>query len=184
MNSLADAAQAILCCVVLPLWLAAGVADWFCHRASDIAHTAGPRESLIHLLMFGEVAVPLLACLFFEIDALVILVMIAAFFAHEATALWDVSYAVTRRRVSPLEQHVHSFLEMMPLMALLLVCLLHWEQALALFGLGDEPARFALLRKEPPLPEAFVIAILAASLLLEILPYLEELARGLRARRP
>jgi hypothetical protein len=69
------------------------------------------------LLMFAEVGVPLLAAMFLEVNALIIAAMIVTFFIHEATALWDVSYATTARTVTPIEQHVHSFLEMIPLMA-------------------------------------------------------------------
>jgi hypothetical protein len=54
--------------------------------------------------MFCEVGVPLLAGIFLEINALTLMVMIVMFFVHEATALWDVSYAVTARRVTSLEQ--------------------------------------------------------------------------------
>lgn len=43
------------------VWLVAGFADWLCHRASHIESTTGAKESLIHLLMFAEVGVPLLA---------------------------------------------------------------------------------------------------------------------------
>src|SRR4029453_16909971 len=64
-----------------------------------------------------------------------LLVMIICFFLHEATALWDVSYASATREVTPIEQHVHSFLEMMPLMGFVLIAILNWEQFLALFGL-------------------------------------------------
>ena len=166
---------------ILPLWLAAGFADYLCHRAAAIAVRSGAKESLIHLLLFGEMAVPVLGAIFFEINALVIGVMIAAFLVHEATALWDVSYASATREVTPIEQHVHSFLEMMPLTALVLVVVLHWPQFTALFGLGSEPARFALVLKQPPLPWLYVGAIFAAILLFELLPYLEELVRGLRA---
>src|SRR5207237_7699708 len=120
-------------------------------RATDIAHTAGPKESLLHLLMFAEIAVPLLMCLFFEIDALVFAVMIAGFLAHEATALWDVSYAIEHRYVSPIEQHVHSFLEMIPLMAGRFIAVLHWPQFIALFGIGGEAPRFEVNWKGEPL---------------------------------
>lgn len=130
--------------------------------------------------MFGEMAVPLLAALFFQINALIIALMIVAFLAHEATALWDVSYAVTRREVTPFEQHVHSFLEMLPLMGAAFVAVLHWPQFLALFGAGPEPARFDLTWKQEPLPAAYIAAVLIAALLFELLPYLEELWRGLR----
>jgi hypothetical protein len=108
-------AQGTLLYFVLPLWLAAGLADYLCHRASGIARTSGYKESLLHLLMFAEIAVPLLAALFLEINALIILLMIAGFVVHQLTALWDVSFAIDKRDVAPLEQHVHSFLEMLPL---------------------------------------------------------------------
>lgn len=102
-----DPTLTILMYFVLPVWLAAGFADWLCHRATHIESTTGAKESVIHLLMFAEVGVPLLAAIFFEINAGIILLMIVAFFVHEATALWDVSYAVGGRKVTPFEQHVH-----------------------------------------------------------------------------
>lgn len=117
----------ILMYFVLPIWLLVGFADWLCHRATHIETTTGAKESLIHLLMFGEVGVPLLAALFLNVNALIIAIMIAAFFLHEATALWDVSYATTARTVTPVEQHVHSFLEMIPLLAVVSVISLHWD---------------------------------------------------------
>jgi hypothetical protein len=180
---MAEAVQSVLIYFILPVWFLAGIADWLCHRASDIEHTTGAKESVIHLLMFGEIAVPLLACLFLDINALVFLVMIVGFLAHEVTALWDVSYAVERRYVSPIEQHVHSFLEIVPLMAGLFIALLHWPQLLALFGLGNEPPRFTIAWKDPPLPFGFIAAVLGGALLLELLPYLEEFWRGLRGAR-
>ncbi|CAM3736501.1 Diguanylate cyclase [Bordetella sputigena] len=179
----ADAALRILMYFIMPLWIAAGTADYLCHRRTDIARTAGPKESMLHLLMFTEIGIPLLACLFLEINALVFLVMIVAFVAHEATALWDVGYASSRRHVGPFEQHVHSFLELLPLAAGMLLAVLHWPQFLALFGLGQEPARWDLRLKEQPLPGSYVAFVLLAALLLEMLPYMEELLRGLKARR-
>lgn len=176
-----DPSALLLMYFVLPLWFAAGVADWLCHRATRIETTTGAKESLIHLLMFAEVGTPLLAAIFLEVNALVIAVMVGAFFLHEATALWDVSYAVTARYVSPIEQHVHSFLEMIPLMAILLILSRHWGQFLALFGFGSEPARFDILWKGEPLPTAYIIVVLCIALLFNLLPYLEELRRGLVA---
>jgi hypothetical protein len=176
-----DPALAVLLWFILPLWFVAGFADWLCHRASKIETTAGAKEPLIHLLMFAEMAVPLLAAPFLEINALIIALMIVAFLAHEATALWDVSYAATRREVTPFEQHVHSFLEMLPVMGAAFVAVLHWPQFLALFGAGPEPARFDLTWKPEPLPVAYIAAVLTAALLFELLPYLEELWRVLRA---
>ncbi|TMI99507.1 MAG: diguanylate cyclase [Alphaproteobacteria bacterium] len=179
----ADPTQTLLLYFIMPVWFLAGFADYLCHRATDIARTTGPKESLLHLVMFGEIAIPLLMCLFLEINALVFAVMIIAFLAHEATALWDVSYAIDKRYVSPFEQHVHSFLEMIPLMAGSFVAVLHWPQFIALFGFGSEAPRFAIEWKSEPLPLRYIFAVLGAALLLELLPYLEELWRGLRATK-
>jgi hypothetical protein len=177
----ADVTQNVLMYFVLPIWLAAGFADWLCHRASSIATTSGAKESVIHLLMFAQMGVPIVAAIALEINALVFAVMIVCFLLHEATALWDVAYAVERREVTPIEQHVHSFLEILPLMGLVLVAVLNWGQFLALFGLGTEAARFEIRLKDPPLPWTYIVSVLTAVLLFELLPYVEELVRGLRA---
>jgi hypothetical protein len=171
----------VLMYFILPLWLAAGFADYLCHRAADIEQTSGYKESLLHLLQFGEMAVPILAVMFLEVNALIILLMIVSFLLHEATALWDVTYASRTRTITPIEQHIHSFLEMLPLMGLLMVVVLHWTQFTSLFGLA--PASFAVRLKEQPLPLAYLVTVLTCVLLFEILPYVEELVRGLRAAR-
>jgi hypothetical protein len=166
----------------MPLWLVAGFADWLCHRRTHIEATTGVKESVIHLLMFAEVGIALLAGLLLEIDAGVIALMILAFVLHEATALWDVSYAVTARKVSPIEQHVHSFLELVPLIAIICVVALHWNQFLALFGSGREVAQFELVPKRQPLSLTYLVALFSGIIFFEVLPYVEELFRGLRGR--
>lgn len=178
---LSDPTVLILMYFLLPVWLAAGFADWLCHRASHIESTTGAKESLIHLLMFAEVGIPLLAAMFLDVNALVIAVMIVAFFVHEATAIWDVRYATTARTVAPVEQHVHSFLEMIPLMGLVSVVSLHWGQFLALFGAGPETARFEIVWKSQQLPVTYIACVMTVILLFELLPYVEEFVRGLRA---
>jgi hypothetical protein len=177
----AEITQLMLMYFVLPLWLLAGIADYLCHRASDIEHTSGAKESAIHLLLFAEMGIPVLAAIFLEINALLIAVMIVCFVLHEVTSLWDVSYASKLREITPVEQHVHSFLEMLPLMGLLLILVPYWGQFLALFGLGNQPAEFALRLKRDPLPWSYIVAVLSAVALLEVLPFTEELIRGLRA---
>jgi hypothetical protein len=178
---LSDPMVLILMYFVLPVWLIAGFADWLCHRATHIESTTGAKESLIHLLMFVEVGIPLLAAMFLEINALIIAVMMIVFVLHEATAIWDVRYATTARTVTPIEQHVHSFLEMIPLMGLVSVVSLHWGQFLALFGFGPERARFDLAWKEQQLPVGYIATVMTVILLFELFPYVEELFRGLRA---
>ena len=172
--------RGILMYFVLPLWLAAGFADYLCHRAAHIEKTSGWKESILHLLQFGEMAVPVLAALLFEITSAVILVMIVFLILHEATAIWDVRYASAMREISPTEQHIHSVLEMLPLTGMLLVIALHWSAFTALFGFGTPAFSFTL--KQHPLPVPYIVTMLVLTALLEILPYVEELIRGLRHR--
>src|SRR5882757_9814564 len=175
------AAQAVLMYFILPVWLAAGFADYLCHRAASIETTSGSKETLLHLLQLGEMAIPTLAAIFLEINALIIGVMIVSLIAHEATAIWDVNYAYRRRAVTPTEQHVHAFLEMLPLMGLIVVITVHWQQFLSLFGVGQQAPEFALRLRQPPLPWMYVSVVLSLVVLFEVLPYLEELVRGIRA---
>ena len=178
-----SAAQTVLMYFVLPAWLAAGFADYLCHRAASIETTSGWKETLLHLLQLVEMAIPTLAAIFLEINALVIGIMIVCLLAHEATAIWDVSYAYRTREVTPTEQHVHAFLEMLPLMSLLIVITVHWQQFLSLFGLGQEAAEFAVRLRQPPLPWMYVSVVLSLVVLFEVLPYMEELVRSIRVER-
>jgi hypothetical protein len=84
------------------------------------------------------------------------------------------------REVSPTEQHVHSVLEMLPLAGLLLVIALHWPALATLFGYGTPDFSFTL--KQSQLPLTYIVTMLALTALLEVLPYVEELIRGLRYR--
>jgi hypothetical protein len=177
------AAEAVLLYFVMPLWLLAGFADYLCHRASRIEITSGYKETLLHLLMLIELAIPLLAAIFLEINALVIAAMIAGFVTHQLTALWDTTFASHKRRITPVEQQVHSFLELMPLMAMVIVIILNWPQFLSLWGLGSEPGHYELVLKREPLPWMYVATFLFAVLLFEVLPYMEEFVRGLRSRK-
>jgi hypothetical protein len=52
---------------------------------------------------------------------------------------------------------------------------------LALFGAGNESAKFDLAWKNEPLPVAYAVSVLTTILLFEFLPYIEEFLRGLRA---
>ena len=77
-------------------------------------------------------------------------------------------------------KHVHSVLEMLPLTGLLLVIALHWTAFIALFGFGQ--AKFTFTLKQEPLPATYVVTMLILTGLFQIIPYLEELIRGLRNR--
>ena len=76
---------------------------------------------------------------------------------------------------------MHAFLEMLPLVALLIVITVHWQQFLSLFGVGQQAPEIALRLRQPPLPWMYVSVVLSLVVLFEVLPYLEELVRGIRA---
>ena len=171
-----------ICYFAIPLWLLAGIGDWYCHRRTHIEANSGFKESLIHSMMLVEMGIPIGLALLFEVNALLLLIAVIMWIAHEATALWDVTYAHTRRYLSPLEQHIHSFLELLPLLVFMLLAALHWPQFLALFGAGDEAADFSLQWKRAPLPTVYLIAVFSSVVMLQIIPYMEELYRCRRAK--
>ena len=84
-DRVAKALRFSLLYVLPPIWLASSLGDWACHRYSRIEKTAGVKESVTHLLLMGEMALPVLATVFLEITSPVILMMVAALLAHEVT---------------------------------------------------------------------------------------------------
>lgn len=166
---------------ILPLWMLAGLTDYFLHKRSRIEDTAGIKESVLHALQLGEAGLPVLLALLLEINALIILFMLIGLVLHEVTALLDVSYASSRRYVSPLEQHVHSFMEVLPPMALSFVTVMYWNQFAALFGFGPETPRFGLRPKSHPISSVYLAILLLCIACFIVLPYTEELWRCFRA---
>lgn len=177
------ATRRLLMGFVIPLWIGAGLADWDRHRRTDIERTAGTHESAIHALMMAEAGMPALLGLFFEINAGVLLTVLGALGAHQATAVWDVAYADGRREVTPAEQHIHGLLEIVPVMATAFLVALHWDQAQTLVGQGPNRARFGLAPKRRPLPRSYVAGLLAALTTLIGVPYAEEFLRCYRTDR-
>ena len=138
-----EPASLFLAYVVFPLWVAAGFADWLCHLRTGIAQTSGLKENLLHLLMFGEIGAGIAAVVLLEINAAVLMLVLVVFVVHELTVYWDLSYSTMLRDVGPFEQMVHSFLEMLPLLALAL---------LMAVGASEAPVDWSLRLKEQPLP--------------------------------
>jgi hypothetical protein len=173
------AAWDVLAYFVLPLWVVAGFADYLCHRASGMTRASGMKESRFHWLMLAEAGVPVVLAVFFRIDALLLALMVLCLIAHEASGYLDLRLAMATRKVTVFEHQVHSLLEVLPLTALLLVVILHWPQAEALFGLGPEAADFSLGAKQIPSWKELALPGLAF-LALAVLPYAEEFWRGSR----
>jgi hypothetical protein len=178
-----NTALRLLLSVVIPLWIVAGFADYLCHRAARIELNAGLRESVLHAVQFVEVGSALLAALLLDINGAVIVFCLAMLALHEVTAYIDIRYAGGQRRIEPVEQMIHSFLELLPLAAILLLVASRWPQlaswAETRAALGD-----FVVRVDPhPLPVQYVVTLVAGIVLLGIVPYIEELWRCARAAR-
>jgi hypothetical protein len=180
---MAPPAALLLIVVVFPLWIAAGLADWACHCATHIESTSGLTENLVHWLLLAQAGVAVLAMALLEVNAAVLLIVLAAFVLHELTVWLELRYTVPRRNVRPIEQMVHSFQELLPLAALVLLAAIAWGQAVALVGAGSEAPDFGLRLKPQPLPPALLLAGAGGVLLFNVLPLAQETAACLRARK-
>jgi hypothetical protein len=177
----AEAARLVIMAAVVPLWIAAGLADWACHRASAIERTAGLRENVFHWVLLGQAGVALVATALLEVDAAVLLLVLAAWVAHELTTWVELRYAAPRRTIRPIEQMVHSFMEILPLGLLALLAVMRSDQVAAMFGHGA--ADWSLRWKERPWPVAYLVGAGAGVLLLNLLPIAQETLRCWRARQ-
>lgn len=166
--------------VLLPIWMAAGFGDYLAHRRSGIERSSGVGESALHLLMLVQIGLPLLLALFLEITTLLFVIFIVALVGHALTGHWDLRYATPRREITPFEQHCHAVMEVFPFIAVSLLAILHWHAFAALWGQGSPD--WSLRWKEPPLPMSQRFGILAAAVLLVIVPFGEEFRRCWRAR--
>ena len=169
--------EGLLLYAVFPVWLAAGFADYVCHRRTDIEHTSGRTESLLHVAQYLQLVAAVALGLFLEVTTLVLLLMMLLVIAHTLTAFWDVSFTEHRRDISPIEQHVHSYLEILPLFALCLVAILSWDAFQPL--LTGESATFTVHTRSMPLPIG-VIAVVLGGLSLSGLAIAEEYWRTSR----
>jgi hypothetical protein len=177
------AAHRSMMSVIVPTWIAAGLLDYIWHRRTRIQTTSGPRESLLHLFMLAEGAPVVLAPLVLEVNAGILALMIAAYLAHQATAMWDINTTVRERLIPANEQHIHAYLEGVPFAIVALYSTIHWQQFLALLGLGSEKPRFEVRLKQPVLPLREVVLLSAAVGGLDVLPHVEEYWRCLKAQQ-
>jgi hypothetical protein len=162
--------------VVLPAWLGPGLLDWWCHRRTHIEEPAngGTSESLIHTAMFAEAGLPLLLATAFEMNPLLVALMTGTAASHEATAMLDVRVALkSNRHVSQWEQHVHSFLEVMPFWIVPLMILLNKPMT----------KRWSLTRRASVLSKQDLAIVAGGVTIAGVLPYAEELLRCLRQAR-
>lgn len=166
--------ESLLLWGVYPLWLLAGAGDYLCHRQTDIEHTSGSVESWYHLVQFLVLLIVFAAAVLLEMNAYVFVAMAILVLAHSVLAHMDVSYTDGRRYISPLEQHIHGFMDVLPLVAVAIFGVLHWNEISA--GLKSP-----LLSLATPVTSARIL-LLASFAVLAGVPILEELVRTRRHR--
>lgn len=170
----------LLLYVFLPLWGIAGFVDWCCHRATGIEITSGIKESMMHSVMGIQIAIPILLCLLFEINVLVLLVCLLALVLHEAVAHWDVKYASPRREISIWEMHAHSYLATLPLYMLSIIAILNWSVLVKLVSF-DWGGQMSFVRlTEAHGGQGYLFWYLSFMGIVCVFPYLEEFIRCLR----
>lgn len=158
---------------VMPAGALAGLGDWLVHRRSDIQHTAGAKESLMHIAMSGQAAMPGLALLLLETNPRSLALMAGGLLSHEATMLWDLRYATARRPVLPVEQKLHGIQNMVPAVPLALAAACYLAQR------REGAAPPAAIRFRRDIPPAH-LAVIAVAMLLDGAAYAVELAEGLK----
>jgi hypothetical protein len=109
------------------LWLVAGLVDYLCHRRTDIAETSGAPESRLHVAQFLVLGQALLVATLLELTPLTLAWLAASVVVHSVLAFRDVAYTQDLRYISPLEQHVHGYLEVIPVVALVLFAVSNWD---------------------------------------------------------
>lgn len=157
--------------LLFPLWLASGLGDYLCHRATRIEATSGIRESIFHLVLASATGSGVLMLLFLEINLALVLILTALFAVHEVVTQLDLRWSTARREITAIEQQIHAFLEAVPFAALVVLWLL---------VLSTTDTSLSLTLRAEPISPRFTISILAAMALFGALPYWEEFARCLR----
>jgi hypothetical protein len=157
-----------------PAWLIAGAFDYLCHRRSAIERTSGFGESLYHVAQLATIAIIVLGIAVFAGSMTMFAVVVAAVLTHTALSYFDVRFTERRRYISPLEQHVHAVLDVLPIVAVALWIVLEWPGA---------AGAWQVRLRTPMLGTIEIVAILVSVFVVAGGPVLEELWRTSRAAR-
>jgi len=167
--------EASLAYVAYLAWLACGCCDFLAHRRTDLPHTSGLAESTAHLVQLVVLGCAVVLGLGFEVGRASALLLLVLVVLHAVVGYIDTRIAFAAPRVvSPFEQHVHSVLDMAPIVALGWLLASSWPAAVA--------AGWALHPRQPALPPAAWVAVLAPPLALCIAPALLEFRSAWRVR--
>lgn len=154
------------------VWLFAGLGDFLCHRRTDLSHTSGLTESALHLLQLATIGAGVVLMLAFELTPTLASLLLAIIVMHAVVGYLDTRSAYGLRVLSPIEQHLHSILDMAPSISL--------ASAWLLFA---DPIGTGLRLREPAVGVALWAAAIIPALALCVVPALMEFREVLAARR-
>lgn len=130
--------------------------------------------------MFSQMGLAIGIATFFAVTSTTFLLMGALLISHQLTAYWDLHYAGGKRTITPLEQQIHSLLEMMPLFAFVLIGLANWDALLKLLGIGAGTRTWSLTLISPALPAWYLAGLAGCVVVFSVLPYWYELFACIR----
>ncbi|WP_299006636.1 diguanylate cyclase [uncultured Shewanella sp.] len=160
--------------IFLPLWGIAGFVDWCCHRATRIESTSGLKETLMHSVMGIQMGLPIVLCLLFDVNALILLICFLTWFMHEIVAHLDVRYAAPRRKISIWEMHAHTYLGSLPLYMLISIVVINWEHFIKLITFNWAGEMSFNLLENPHGTTSYLSVYLTFMAIVCVFPYIEE----------
>ena len=152
------------------LWLSAGAMDFMLHKASSIETTSGLEESRLHLVQIGILGLATILWLSFRASPSLLAILLVLVCLHAITGYWDTRVAYPKRAIRPVEQHVHSILDVAP-----------WVAAGAVYWFLPDKHVGAALTFEPA-PLALWLFAIVPALFLTVVPALVEFRRCLSYR--
>lgn len=157
------------------IWLTVGLGDFIAHWRTDLPHTSGVPESATHLIQLGLLGMAVVGALAFEVGRSSVLLMLVLVIAHAVVGYIDTRIAFRCRRVLfPIEQHIHSVLDMAPIIAFAWWVISTWPAA-------TNPG-WQLDPRQPALPVAIWLAAIVPAVLLCGVPAVMEFRAAWTAR--
>jgi hypothetical protein len=156
-------------------WLLAGWGDFICHSRTDLPYTSGIGESATHLIQLGLLGAAVILGLTFEVGRSSVLLMFVLVVAHAAVGYLDTLIAFRSRRVLlPIEQHIHSVLDMAPIIALAWLVISTWPAAVS--------SGWRLHPRLPPMPISVWLGVIVPAAVLCVGPAVMEFRAAWNAR--
>ena len=182
MNVTDQALVNIILFFFLPVWGVSGYLDWYCHKKSKIEETSGIGESLLHSLMGLQIGIPIILCLLFKVNALILIICLVSLVLHEVVAYCDVKLAKPLREISILEMQAHAYLSTTPLFIFLMIIAINWDLVANLLSTGSASSgQFSFIRTTYTFGGQYYLLYFALFMIIScVIPYVEEIFRCLR----